>query len=97
MVTTSLDVMIKCLAIVCEFIDAFCLSLARLKSSLWGSDVIVLRVVSEQSGIPVAQQVKALGATWQVTRKAKASFEAEAVWVELLCNTPPEGRKKCAR
>ena len=83
-ITSSLENLHKSLAIVCDFVHTFCLSLAKLKSSLWGCDRAALESVSVPSEIPVAAQIKALGVTWQVQRSAKITYDVEMEALEKI-------------
>ena len=94
-VTADLQQLVKCVAILMDFVRVFRLCLSSLKSALWGTFPLSLQSLSAQTSIAVVDSLEALGATWNLTKKAglptpKEERRADKVRERLLriCHLP---------
>ena len=71
---------------VLQFTQIFHLSLALMKSGLWGSRPSELLPLSQASGIPIIDTLTALGAEWQLTKTAKVEHKKDVQRVASLEN-----------
>ena len=66
-ITTTLIDMRRALVVIVDFVHTLALSLSVLKSCLWGTEESDLAGLSQEFGIPKANKLYALGATWPIS------------------------------